>query len=458
MVGGFLGCRGRNLNFAHNDSVNAASISAATYLRRRQSLARRIGEGVIILKSAPLPKKSRDNDYHPYFPERYLYYLTGFNEPDSALLVRIVSGKIHSETLFCRPRNPQNEQWEGARLGVLRASRHLQITAADISTFNTSMEDISRQCHEIYYLPGADTVLDAQLCTIAATRRLQNRKSIGSLRSLSDISHHIDEMRTIKDNEEISLLRQAAKISSDGQRAAMRAAMHVKTEYEIEAALTASFRTANTHHAFSPIVAAGKNACTLHYADNSKRVPANTLILADIGAEWGGYAGDISRTFPQGGKFSTTQAEIYDIVLAAQKRALKAIRPGVRWATVEKTALRVLCQGLAKTGLCQGNVNTIIAKEQYRRFYMHGLGHFIGLDVHDVGRMIEKDGKSRILRAGMILTVEPGLYIPTTADIPSSYRGIGVRIEDTVQITAAGCEILTDAPKTRNQIETWMRG
>lgn len=431
----------------------------ATFCRRRQTLARRVGDGVVVLSAAAAAAKSRDTDYHPYCPDKYLYYLTGFSEPAAALLMHVSNGETVREIVLCRPRNPLQEQWQGARLGPLRARRRLGIAhSGDIADFDGELAAMSARSEALYYLPGNNANLDLQICQIAAARRRQNRNGRGALRILADVSAILDDMRTIKDSGEIALLRQAAKISSNGQRAAMRAAMHAKSEYQIEAALTECFRAANAHHAFAPIVAAGKNACTLHYTANSKRATNGMLVLADAGAEYAGYAGDISRTFPIGGRFSPAQAAVYDAVLIAQRRALAVIKPGVRWERVEKAATHALCKGLAALGLCAGTVKTIYEKGAYQRFYMHRLGHFLGLDVHDVGYMKEKDGSSRRLRSGMVLTVEPGLYITDSPDIPPSYRGIGVRLEDTVVVRPGGCETLTEAPKTRAEITAWMRG
>ena len=440
--------------------MGAILIPPEVFRRRREALAKKIGGGALALKSAPVKNQSRDCNY-PYCPDKYLYYLCGFAEPEAALLMEISGGRIRREILLCRPRSSQMEQWEGDIAGPLRARRRLNIAeSGDIAEFSRFLEEVLKNRDSVYYLPGADSVLDSQLCAVAAARRLQSRG--GMLRNLCDVSAYLDGMRVIKSAEEITLLRRAAEISAAGHRAAMRAAAHAKTECELEAALAAVFRTAGAVHAFPPIIAAGKNACTLHYSANAGRVFGRDLVLVDAGAEYQYYAGDMSRTFPAAGKFSPAQAALYDAVLSAQRRAINAVRPGVRWNAVENAAARALCRGLVKLGICKGDVKTVFAKKQYRRFYMHGVGHFIGLDVHDAGRMLEADGKPRILRSGMALTIEPGLYIPPDADIPPQYRGMGIRIEDTVIVRPGGCEILAAAPnaapKTRAEIEQWMRG
>ncbi len=431
--------------------MGAILIPAETFRRRRERLARRIGDGALILSAAPVKTASRDLQ-HPYVPDKYLYYLTGFAESDGALLMTIQRGEIVRELLLCRPRNPKQEQWEGERLGSLRARRRLQIAeSGDIADFQLRLRETLSNCEVVYYLPGASASLDSQLCTIAATRRLQNRGSVGALRGLFDVSIYLDDMRAVKDADETALIRRAAKISSDGHRAAMKAAVKANNECRIEAPLVAVFRAADSTHAFPPIIAAGKNALTLHYTQNNGRVHARDMVLVDAGAEYGYYAGDVSRTFPAGGKFSPAQAAVYDIVLSAQKRALSAVRAGVKWNNIETIAVRAICRGLAALNICRGSAKTIESKKHYRRFYMHRIGHLIGLDVHDVGRV-------DTLRTGMTLTIEPGLYIPADSDIPPEYHNIGVRIEDTVLVRAGGCEVLSDAPKTRAEVEAWMRG
>ncbi len=433
-----------------------AILTPKIFRRRREILANKIGEGALALTSAPVKTKSRDDDY-PYCPDKYLYYLSGFAEPESALLMDIAGGRIRREILLCRPRNPRAEQWEGERAGPLRARRRFNISeSGEIAEFGRFLTDLLAHRQAVYYLPGADTVLDSQLCTAAAARRLQNRAGAQAIRMLCDVSVYLDDMRAVKSGEEIALLRRAAQISAAGHCAAMRAG--AKTENELEGILSSVFRAGGGGHAFSPIVAAGKNACTLHYTANAGRIFNRDLVLVDAGAEWQYYAGDMSRTFPAGGKFSPAQAALYDAVLSARRRALDAVRAGVRWDSVENAAARALCRGLVKLGICKGDAKTVFAKKQYRRFYMHRIGHFIGLDVHDAGRMNEADGKPRILRSGMVLTVEPGLYIPPDSDIPPPYRGIGIRIEDTAAVRAGGYEILAKAPLTRGEIEQWMRG
>lgn len=425
--------------------------------RRRTRLARLVKDGLVILQSAKHAVKSRDVDHHPYHPDPYFYYLTGFAEPNAAILMGVKNGKIESEILLCRPRDPSHEQWEGERMGPARARRRLQIAQADdIAQFGSYLADMLGQYERAHYLPGSCSKTDALLCKTAANRRLRSRDGSGYLQSLCDVSAHLDGMRMIKDKEEIALMRRAAKISDDGHRAAMRAAMHAKNECEIDAAIGAAFRVADARHAFAPIVATGKNAGTLHYTDNRARIRNGDMVLTDAGAQWRGYAGDITRAFPARGRFSKEQAAVYDAVLDAQRRAIAAVRPGARWQSIENTAARALCRHLKDLKICRGSAKNIFSSKRYRRFYMHRVGHLIGLDVHDPGRMTGDDGLSIRLRPGMTLTVEPGLYLPSESDIPPAFRGIGIRIEDTVLVTSGGYETLTRAPKTRAEIESFM--
>lgn len=422
-------------------------------------MAKHIGDGALILTAA-----AQVEDF-PYRPNPYLYYLSAFAEPQSALMIVAEGGRVRREVLFCRRRDAEKEKWDGEILGPLRARRMLQINeSADIADLPMVLQQTAKEVEAAYYLPGIDAVLELQLSEIIAARR--SRGSATKLWQLRDAAMVLDEMRLVKDAVEIAHIREAARLTCLGHLAAMRAAagMTKKTqgtmrEYQIEAALFAGFKSGGGGHAFLPIIAAGVNACTLHYVNNNALVRRGQLVLADAGCRWREYAADVSRTFPVGGVFSAAQKAVYEVVLRAQLSAIKAVKPDARIDAIERAALRVLCQGLRHLGLCRGSVDTIVKKQTYRRFYPHRVGHFLGLDVHDVGTLKEADGKARKLRKGMVLTVEPGLYIPDDADIPQRLRRIGVRIEDDVLLTAKGCEVLTAAaPKTPAAIEKWQRG
>lgn len=423
---------------------------AAAQNRRRQ-LARRMGDGVLLLTAA-----AHIDDYS-YRQNPYLYYLTAFAEPQSALMLVAEGGKVRREVLFCRRRDAEREKWDGEILGPVRARRMTKIQeTADIDNFAAAVEQTAKEVETAYYLPGGDDKLERQLSAIIATRR--TRGSDVKLWQLRDAAMPLDEMRVVKDETEIARMREAARLTCIGHSAAMRMTKDARREYQLEAMLAAAFKLGGGGHAFLPIVAAGANALTLHYNRNDAPVRGGQLILADAGCRWRGYAADVSRTYPANGVFDDAQRAVYDVVLRAQLLAIKAAKPGARLDALERAALRVLCSGLRDLGLCRGNVATIIKKQTYRRFYPHRVGHFLGLDVHDVGALKEADGGARILKKGMVLTVEPGLYIPDAPDIPRPLRRIGVRIEDDVLLTAKGCEVLTAAaPKSPAAVEKLQR-
>ena len=424
---------------------------AAAARHRRRVLARHIKSGAVVITAATPAPRSRDTHYHPYRFDGYFYYLSACEEPNAALIMQVQNGEVLREVLLCRPRNAACERWQGERLGVLRAKRRLLFDeTADIEKFPKLLDEVTDKNDNVYFLPGANTALDRRLCELAKTRRLGH----SHIKALFDVSAILDDMRLIKDKTEIARLRLAAQLTGEGHKAAMKAAMHARRESEVGAAITAVFECCGGQHAFPPVVAAGENALTLHYTVNSAACPNNKLLLVDAGCEWRGYAGDVSRSFPVRGKFSIEQGDVYDIVLAAQKKAIAAAKPGAKFDEVGNAARRALKDGLIALGL--GKSRKTVSDKVLNRFYMHRIGHFLGLDVHDVG-VIKASSPSPRLRPGMVITVEPGLYIPNDNDIPRALRGMGVRIEDDVLITPSGRQVLSDnAPKTRLAIEAWM--
>ena len=420
----------------------------------RRVLARRIKSGTVVITAAQPANRSRDTNYHPYRFDSYLYYLSACTEPQTALFIQVEDGEIAREVLLCRRRDPTFEKWQGEQMGLLRAKQNLLFDeTADIAMFPQLLAEVTASSEAIYFLPGADSTLDKRLCELAKTKRLGGRGGLRHLKGLFDVSAIVDEMRLFKDKTEIMLMQEAALITCAGHKAAMHASIHAKNECEVAAAITASFIAAGGQHAFAPIAAAGTNALTLHYTANHSRLNKKQLLLLDAGCEWHGYAGDVSRTFPVRGSFSPEQADVYDVVLEAQKKAIKATIPGAKLSTVENTARRVLAQGIVDLGLVRKGQGT----KSLNRFYVHKTVHWLGLDVHDVGNTVDKKDKSRRLEAGMVITVEPGLYIPNDKDIPHALRGICVRIEDDVLLNKNGNQVLSiDAPKTRPAIEKWM--
>lgn len=425
---------------------------------RRRQLARKIREGVVVLAAAPVFPRQRDDEYHPYAPDAPLRYLTGCAEPQTALVLAVRNAAVAREILFCRPRDPAAEQWAGERLGPRRAKKILGINEAeDRALFEKKLREIAADFSDLWFIPGARPDLDARVINLAKTRRAANRAGARPLAALRDLSLPLDEMRLVKTPHEIAALREAADIAVAAVRAAMRAS--ARRECELEAVIVAEYRRRGAQHAFAPIVAAGPNACCLHYQNNAAPVRRNDLVLIDTGCEKRGYCSDITRVFPAGGKFSAPQREVTEVVLRAHQRAAAKVRPGARMDAPETAAVRALAEGLRDLGVLRGAPETIIARARHKRFYMHRIGHFLGMDTHDPGRMTDDNGAPRLFAPGMVLTIEPGLYFPDAPDIPKHFRGIGVRLEDDLLVTPAGRQNLTaPAPKSPREVEEWMRG
>jgi len=382
--------------------------------RRRKNLMRAIGkDSIAIIPAAPVKSRSRDTDY-AYRQDSDFYYLTGFLEPESVAV--LISGRKAAEyILFCRERDELMETWNGRRLGVDRAPEALD---ADDAFPIDDIDDI---------LPGL----------------LEGRE-------------RVFYSRLSKSRAELGLLRKAAKLSAQGHMAAMKRCEPGCMEYELEAELIATYRAAGAEHSFLPIIGGGANGCILHYTENNMELHDGDMVLIDSGAEWQGYAGDISRSFPVNGTFSEAQRELYEIVLEANLAAIDKVVSGNHWNDPHEAAVRVITKGLVKLGLLKGELRKLIKDEDYRRFFMHRTGHWLGLDVHDVGDY-KVDDKWRLLEPGMVLTIEPGLYVPDARDIPKRFRNTGIRVEDNVVVTEAEPEVITSAvPKSVEEIEALM--
>ena len=431
------------------------------YRTRRERVYDAIGNGVAILFAAPERMRSNDTEY-PYRQDSYFYYLSGFTEPEA---VMILDGTNRTSTLCCRPKDPDMETWVGFRYGPDLAAQVFGFDAAcNISEWQQRLQQHLSHAESIYALWQHDGVADSdiisiwrKLCADVAYRKIDGN-IITPAQILGDLAPILDEMRLIKDAHEIALLRTAGQLSAEAHNKAMQAACKGMTEYQLEAEILYHF-TRNTARspAYNSIVAAGKNACTLHYVQNNAVLQDGQLVLIDAGAEYGCYAGDITRTFPVNGRFTGAQKAVYEIVLEANKQAIAAIAPNVLWQEVSDVALKVLVTGLVDLKLLHGNVEDNIAMQAYRRFYMHGIGHWIGLDVHDVGGRFYQ-GQPRLMLENMCTTVEPGLYINAADDIPPEFHNIGIRIEDNVRVTATAAEVYTNAtPKEIEDIEALMR-
>ena len=423
---------------------------------RRARLALAMQAGVAVIPTAPERIRNRDTRY-PYRYDSHFYYLSGFTEPEAALV--IVAGPQPRSLLFCRERNEEREIWEGARFGPDAArSRFGFDEAHPISALDAKMAELLADQPALCYPVGADAVWDARAMGWLNAVRANARAGVGAPERVQDVRALVDEMRLVKDAHELDLMRRAAAISTAAHRRAMLATRAGRFEYELEAELLHEFRRSGAQFpAYWPIVAGGSNACVLHYVANDAMLRDGDLVLIDAGCELAGYASDITRTHPVNGRFGPAQREVYELVLAAQAAAIGKVRAGNAWNEPHDAAVRVLAEGLRELGLVSGSLEQVLEKETYKRFYMHRTGHWLGLDVHDAGEY-KRAGKWRTLAPGMTLTVEPGLYIRAAEDVPERLRGIGVRIEDDVLVTEGGCEVLTAAaPKSIADIEALKR-
>jgi Xaa-Pro aminopeptidase len=461
-------------------------INPHIYEKRRAAVARALkaaGGGIALLPTAPEMARNRDSDF-PYRHDSYFYYLTGFNEPGAWLTID-ASGK---STLFCRPKDLEREIWDGIRLGPKAAPEALGVNQAfSAETIDKTMPLLLANQRAVWFPfathKGLETQVDGWLNQVRAKVRL-GAECPGSQHDLCKV---LDEMRLVKDKHEIDILRRAGQISAGAHVRAMQTSAAMlrngfnggPREYHLEAELLHEFRRHGSEFpAYTSIVAAGANACVLHYRAGDAELKAGELCLIDAGCELGGYASDITRTFPANGKFTAAQRRLYDVVLAAQYAAVAATQPGKRFTDPHDAATRVLIEGMLETGLLpkakHGKVDDVLASGTYRQFYMHRTSHWMGMDVHDCGDYTEPTGKatrqtdalgqdvlrkpSRILQPGMVLTIEPGLYVRPAKGVPKEFWNIGIRIEDDALVTAKGCELLTrGVPVDADEIEALMR-
>ena len=458
-----------------NSSTEAQSSSLDVYRSRRERVLaalRESGGGVAIIQTAREVMRNRDADY-PFRQDSYFYYLTGFTEPEATL---VLDASAHPDEpaaiLFCREKNVERETWEGFRHGPEGARLALGLDAAfPIDQLDAEMPRLLADKPAVHYALSSSAELDTQVRGWLAAVRAQSRIGVKAPSKAVDLLPMLDEMRLIKDDHELAIMRRAGTISAEAHRRAMQTCRPGMHEYEIEAELLYTFRKRGAQApAYGSIVAAGANACVLHYPAGNAIAREGDLILIDAACELDGYASDITRTFPASGRFTSAQREIYDIVLAAQYAAVDATRAGVSFDAPHEAAVRVLSQGLLDTGIIDRNqfatVDDVIAERAYQRFYMHRTGHWLGMDVHDAGDYrdanapLDDQGARawRTLKPGMTLTIEPGLYIRAAADVPERYADIGIRIEDDAIVTAGGCELTTrEVPVDADEIEALMR-
>lgn len=414
------------------------------FVRRRKNLMRAMEPGsVAILPAAPTCIRNRDVE-HPYRQDSDFLYLTGFTEPEAVAV--LVPGRDQGQfILFCRDKDPEQEIWHGRRAGPAAAVTDY---GADDSFPITDIDEILPGLLEdrrrVYYTMGRYGDFDRRLMDWINQIRARVRAGSHAPHEFVALDYLVHDMRLYKSRSEIAAMKKAAAISVAAHERAMRSCRPGRHEFEIEAELSYEFGRHGTVNSYPSIVGGGANGCILHYTENSDRLNDGDLLLIDAGAEYEGYAADITRTFPVNGSFTDAQREIYEVVLAAQLAAIKQVKPGNHWNDPHKAAVRILTKGLVELGLLKGEPRTLVREEAYRRFYMHRTGHWLGLDVHDVGDY-RLSGQWRQLEAGMVLTIEPGIYIPAgSTGVSKRWWNIGVRIEDDVLVTREGHQVLTD--------------
>ncbi len=433
------------------------AISMGEYRHRRDALMAQLPDNAaVVLPGAGLMTRSRDSEF-AFRQNSDFYYLTGIREPDALLL--LLPGRAEGKSVvFCQDRDPTMEAWTGRRLGAEGVVAEYGIDQAFENAVRDERLPELLAGRELLYLPldNAEAVSMAEDALHEAQAGL--RRGRPPLKGWLDISPLIHAMRLIKSDAEIALLRHAALISAHAHRRAMQVARPGLSEFQLQAELEHEFVWHGASGpAYSTIVGSGANACVLHYIENCAPLCEDGLVLIDAGAEFELYAGDITRTFPVSGRFNDAQRSLYQVVLNAQQRAVSAVQPGATLADIHQGVVHDLTAGLIELGLLEGDVQARIDDESYRRFYLHSTSHWLGLDVHDVGTYRLDEQTPRPLVAGMVLTVEPGLYIPSEDDIPDAYQGIGIRIEDNVVVTNEGHEVLTaDVPKQVVEIEALM--
>ncbi|MCG2586716.1 aminopeptidase P N-terminal domain-containing protein [Massilia sp. TS11] len=433
------------------------------WFARRARLAAQLPAGAVaVLATAPERRRNGDSDY-PYRHDSSFYYLCGFPEPEAVLV--IVAGQRPRSLLFCREKNAEREIWDGFRYGPEAAQTAFGVDEAyPIDDLDVHLAELLADAPALYLPLARDAALDARARGWLDSVRAQARKGVQAPAVLGDLTPLVEEMRLIKDAGELATMEQAGRISAQAHARAMRAVRPGMPEYALEAELLYEFRRHGAQApAYPSIVAGGANACVLHYVANNALLRDGDLVLIDAGCELDGYASDITRTFPVNGRFSPAQRDLYELVLAAQAAAIATIAPGRRVAEVHEAALRVLTQGMLDLGLITHLVSLEQALEQrlYLPFYMHGTSHWLGMDVHDCGNYKDvhhSERPSRLLETGMVLTVEPGIYVRAAEGVPREFWNTGIRIEDDAAVTAHGARLLSaGAPKTVREIEDLMQ-
>ena len=436
-----------------SDRAGAPAIAGEEFARRRRQLMQMAGEDAVLLVAAA-PERLRNADAAwPYRQDSDFHYLAGFPEPDAVLA--LLPGRLHGEVvLFCRERDEEHERWHGESIGTDRAvSEHGMDDAFPIDDIDDILPGMIEGRARVYCHFGREPEFDARL--LGWMRRLRQLRGGGVVpKEFVALGHLLHDLRLYKSRGELKLMRESASIAADAHRAAMHAAIAGRHEYEVEAEILRVMRSRGAVPAFPPIVASGTNACVMHYTANRAVLRDGDLLLVDSGAEVDCYASDITRTFPVSGRYSREQRALYEVVLAAQLAAIDEVLPGRAFNAAHEAAVRVIAEGLCALGLIKGSADNAIADGSYKRFFPAKTGHWLGLDVHDVGDY-RVDGEPRVLEPGMVVTVEPGIYVPPgDFTVAERWRGIGIRIEDDVAVTKDGNDVLTDGvPKDADEIE-----
>lgn len=439
------------------DEITTTTLVAEAQRRRRELMDRMEPDSIALVSAAPRVTRSNDTEY-PYRQNSDFFYLTGFEEPDAVLA--LIPGREQGEAvLFCQERDRTRELWDGILLGPERACEALRVDDAfPINDIDDIVIGLIEGRERVYYAMGRDPRFDQCVTGWVNTIRSRVRTGAHPPGEFMVLDHLLHEMRLIKSAKEIELMTGAARISSRAHERAMQACRARLYEYSLEAELLYEFmRSGARAPAYNSIVASGANACILHYVSNRGPLQDGDLVLIDAGCEYHGYASDITRTFPVSGRFSDAQKALYDIVLEANLAAIDAVRPGASWDEPHVVSVRIITGGLVRLGLLEGDVDALIEDGAYKDFYMHRVGHWLGLDVHDVGDY-RIDDSWRLMEPGMVTTIEPGIYVsPDNTKVDDKWRGIGIRIEDDVLVTRSGQQVLSgDAPKSIGDIETLM--
>ena len=430
------------------------------FSERRDLLADKVLEDSAIIVSAASVKSRISDTEYSYRQDSNFYYLSGYEEPESLILIRPNQDKERF-IIFCRDRDPLREQWDGFRTGQEGVIQDYGADAAySINSIDEIMPKLLEGAKNIYFSMSAPCGVDAKISSWVEDIRKNTRSGAEPPQNLLSLDSILHEMRLIKESNEMDLMKQAANITTEAHIRAMQSVRPGMYEYQLEAEYLYAFNKNGARSpAYNSIVGGGNNSCILHYVENNAELKDGDLVLVDAGCEYQYYASDVTRTFPVNGKFSPEQREIYSIVLEAHKQSMEQAKPGNKWNLMHDKSVEVIVEGLLSIGLLQGSRDEIIDKGEYSKFYMHRIGHWLGMDVHDVGSY-KQDGDWRPLEEGMVMTVEPGIYIlDSMEDVDDKWKGIGVRIEDDIAITDSGFEILTpDVPRTIEEVEQTVQG